>query len=279
MKLNLKDKIKIPDQIIDEREIFTFFKEVINNEKFFDLLRKEFSRVENKEINPNSMKEPKPYKPQIRDLYRLYSFILLNKRTTVLELGSGWSTLFIKIALDNLKKKYQDELKELRRADPFKLFTVDNEKKFLAHTKKRMVHFFKDKKLENIKFCYSDCNVGIYQGKYCIEYSNFPICNPDFIYIDGPDIFNIKGKVNNFSYGHQDIMPIVADILRIEYFLIPGTIILIDGRSANAQFLNDFLKRKWIYNFDITNDQHIFFLDSPSLGKLNDKLIKFYANN
>ena len=33
------------------------------------------------------------------------------------------------------------------------------------------------------------------------------------------------------------------------------------------------------YNFDITNDQHIFFLDSPSLGKLNDKLIKFYANN
>ena len=45
-----------------------------------------------------------PYKPEIRDLYNLYNYIILNKRITVLEFGSGWSSLIIALALDKLKK-------------------------------------------------------------------------------------------------------------------------------------------------------------------------------
>ena len=48
--------------------------------------------------------------------------------------------------------------------------------------------------------------------------------------------FNIKKKINNFSTAHIDLMPMVSDILKIEYFLIPGTIMLSDGRSANVNF-------------------------------------------
>ena len=37
------------------------------------------------------------------------------------------------------------------------------------------------------------------------------------------------------------MMPMVGDILKFEYFLTPGTIIT-DGRTANAQFLNENFK-------------------------------------
>ena len=43
----------------------------------------------------------------------------------------------------------------------------------------------------------------------------------------------------------------VSDILFLNNFLVPGTIIMIDGRGANADFKNNFT-RKWIYKyFDI----------------------------
>ena len=42
----------------------------------------------------------------------------------------------------------------------------------------------------------------------------------------------------------------VRDIIKIEYFLTPGTIIITDGRTANAQFLKDNFQRNWIYEYD-----------------------------
>ena len=41
----------------------------------------------------NSLLVKKPYKPELEDLYRLFKMIILNKRTTVLEFGCGWSSL------------------------------------------------------------------------------------------------------------------------------------------------------------------------------------------
>ena len=43
-------------------------------------------------------------------------------------------------------------------------------------------------------------------------------------------------------------MPMVGDIIRFEYFY-PGTIIITDGRSANAQFLKENFKRNWLYEY------------------------------
>ena len=65
-------------------------------------------------------------------------------------------------------------------------------------------------------------------------------------------------------------------ILKFEYFLIPGTIIISDGRAANVKFLKDFFRRNWIYKYDKKSDQHFFYLNDKSLGKHNDKLLKFY---
>ena len=44
-----------------------------------------------------------PYTPQLSDLYRLYKFVILNKRTTILEFGSGWSTLMFS-SIERTKK-------------------------------------------------------------------------------------------------------------------------------------------------------------------------------
>ena len=50
------------------------------------------------------LKTSNPYKPDLRDLYNLYHLIILNKRTTVLEFGTGWSSLIISLALSDLKE-------------------------------------------------------------------------------------------------------------------------------------------------------------------------------
>ena len=49
--------------------------------------------------------ETKTYKPNIKSLYKLHKFILLNKRLKILEYGTGWSTLvFLSCIFDKYKK-------------------------------------------------------------------------------------------------------------------------------------------------------------------------------
>ena len=91
-----------------------------------------------KKDNVNKMTEKEKYYPNLNDLYRLYQFILLNKRTTVLEFGSGWSTLIFNLALEELKNKYSKQVNSLRRNNPFELFVLENQKKYLNITKNRI---------------------------------------------------------------------------------------------------------------------------------------------
>ena len=49
------------------------------------------------------------YKLELNDLYRLYQFVLLNKRTTILEFGSGFSSLIFSQALKENKNKYKND--------------------------------------------------------------------------------------------------------------------------------------------------------------------------
>tara|TARA_Y100001958_G_C20999882_1_gene384087 strand:- start:52 stop:276 length:225 start_codon:yes stop_codon:yes gene_type:complete len=70
--------------------------------------------------------------------------------------------------------------------------------------------------------------------------------------------------------------PLSSDILRLEYFFMPGTIIVCDGRAQNVRFLKNNLQRNWKYfNFE-DRDISLFLLNERSLGKINEKIIKFY---
>lgn len=235
------------------------------------------SKTKNQKINELEMKNS--FKPELNDLFRLYEFVKLNNRTTILEFGSGWSSLVFAYALDQLKKTKLKKAKSLRRNNLFELFVIENEKKYLNKIKKK----FNQKKYKNIKsnvnFHFANVKMINYNGNIATEYDRLPLCNPDFIYIDGPGQFNVKGNVNGISTNHYDMMPMICDILKIEYFLIPGTIILVDGRSANAFFLRDNYKRKWSYFHDRPNDQHIFCLKDKPLGHVNERLLEFYKSN
>ena len=226
-------------------------------------------------LNVNEMTASDPFKPDLYDLYRLYQFVVLNKRTTILEFGSGWSSLVFSFALSELQDTYKKKVAELRRNNPFELFVLDNDKKYLNISKKR-INFLNKKKIK-VHYKFSQVHLTTFNDKICTEYENLPLCNPDFIYLDGPDQFNVKKKINGFTTKHKDLMPMSCDLLKIEYFLTPGTIVIVDGRGANAKFLKDNFKRNWIYKNDKIYDQHIFYLNDTSLGKYNDLQLQFYS--
>ena len=68
-----------------------------------------------KKLSVNEMISDKPYIPDLTDLYYLYQYVVINKRTTIFEFGSGWSTLIFSLALKELKNKFSNEVKSLRR--------------------------------------------------------------------------------------------------------------------------------------------------------------------
>ncbi len=223
----------------------------------------------------NSLLVNEPYKPELDDLYRLYQLIKINKRTTILEFGCGWSSLIFSLALSELKRKYK--IQNLRRNNPFELFIVDNEKKYLKLTKTKILKNWKKLNLSNTNhFLYSEVNMTLFNGRISTEYKKLPVCSPDFIYLDGPDQFKIKGNVNGINLNHNDMLPIACDLIKIEYLLTPGTMIVVDGRTANARFLKDHFLRKWFYKYYEEYDQHIFYLNEKPLGKFNKKQLEFY---
>jgi len=227
----------------------------------------------------NQMIVSEPYPPELNDLYLLYQYVLINKRTTIIEFGSGWSTLIMSLALKELKDKFSKKVKLLRRNNPFELFVIDNEKKYLNITKQRIKKFNKYLNIKNptkINYHYSDVEMTLFNNKICTQYKKLPLCNPDFVYLDGPDQFKVKKEIIGISTRHKDMMPMACDILKFEYFYTPGTIIVSDGRAANVKFLKDNFKRNWSYYRDFKSDQHMFCLNDPILGKYNKLQLEFY---
>jgi hypothetical protein len=266
--------------------VYKIIKPIFKNKKFIEdfFIKKGLKLLvdlsKKKKLLVNEMVINEPYIPELDDLYNLYQYVLINKRTTVFEFGSGWSTLIFSLALKELRDKFFNEVKLLRRNNEFELFVVENEKRYLNISKNRVKKFNKFLNIKNpikINYYFSDVEMTTFDDKICTQYKKLPLCNPDFIYLDGPDQFNIKRDINGISTRHKDMMPMVCDILKFEYFYTPGTMIIVDGRAANAKFLRDHFKRKWKYVNDRKNDQHIFYLVDPVLGKHNKLQLKFYS--
>lgn len=260
--------IKIPKKN-SKKEVIKFFKK----KKFYKLI----SESKNISLKVNQLISKNAYKPELFDLYNLYWIIRLNKRITSLEFGCGWSSLVIAKALSENKSSYFKKTLKLRRNYKFQNFIVDNERKYLTITKKKIGDFDK-KLLKNSIFNFSKCRIKQNNFNYVTEFDNLPKINPDFIYLDGPDQFNIYKSKSGYNIDSKDLTPMAADILKIEFFLNPGTIILIDGRGANANFLKNKFLRKWKYKYLKSLDQHIFYLNENSYG-VHSKNLKNFFNN
>ena len=60
-----------------------------------------------------------------------------------------------------------------------------------------------------------------------------------------------------------------ADLLLMESTFLPGTFILVDGRTNNARFLGNNFKRNYEVNWDKDQDVTTFELNEERLGKYN----------
>ena len=237
----------------------------LNIENYGPISKKKIKKWET--VDPSN-KVPSP--AELDDLIRIHYLIRLKKTRVVLEFGVGKSTSVI---LDALKKNKDNFGKiveqELRVTNPFQLHSVDNNIEWLERVKR--IHDSNS----NFNSYLCEINMGTFMDKFCTYYDSLPNVRPDFIYLDAPDQFSVKGEIRGFSTRFYDRMPMAADLLAMEHFLEPGAIILVDGRTANARFLKSNFQRSWDYHHFIDYDQHIFVLDEPPLGKWNEKTLNF----
>jgi hypothetical protein len=158
----------------------------------------------------------------------------------------------------------------LRRTDPFRLQVVDDMQQYLDLTRSRLSQELKSR----VSFHHSPVRMTTFDSRICTEYESLPNVCPDFIYLDGPSQDSAVGEVNGISTRHPDRLPMACDILKLEHFLLPGTLVLTDGRTANARFLKANLQREWRYEHDEDGDVHYFEMIEEPLGKWNRRQIE-----
>ena len=219
------------------------------------------------DFNKKSRKPDEAFAPEAEDLVRLHKLIRQKKSFTVLEFGVGFSTLVIADALKKNKEDWKSlKIKpQIRNRFLFKVFSVDASKKWINVVRKKL-----PKQLSPfIKLHYSLVSIGTYQGQLCHYYDNLPDIVADFIYLDAPDPKQVQGNINGLSFKCDERTVMSADLLLLEPCLLPGTTILIDGRTNNARFLKNNFKRSYKYVWDKKGDVSIFELNEERLGKYN----------
>jgi len=241
------------DKILNLKKIYFNKKDIIND--------------------PISKNIKKQYNPEIVDLARIYNFVKQEKPFTILEFGVGYSTIVMAQALyENYMSFDKNKQKKIRNSKMFQIYCVDSSKKWITNTSKKVPNHLK----KIIKFNHSKVKTILYNGEVCHVYSKIPNINPEFIYLDGPHPLDPVGKINNISFSCKERTPISADICFLESTLLPGTNILVDGRTNNVRFLQRNLKRKYQIKWDSHGDVTFLKLTEKRLGNLNKHGFEFY---
>jgi hypothetical protein len=215
-------------------------------------------------VNP-SQKDPIP--PEVDDLARLHQVLRRRKSFTVLEFGVGYSTIVIADALQKNQIEW-DELEnppDVRNRYLFEAFTVDASEKWLDYWQERLPEHLS----EVVTFQYSPVEIGTFNDRLCHYYTDLPDVVPDFVYLDGPHPKQVKGNVAGLSFDCDERTVMSGDLLRMEPTMLPGTYILIDGRTNNARFLEREFQRDWDVEESPEEDVTRFELTEDRLGKYN----------
>jgi hypothetical protein len=214
-------------------------------------------------VNPENMS---PFPPDWNDLVRLHKLIRSRKIMTIVEFGTGYSTLVMADAIEKNAKDYSLFVKDnIRRKHAFELHVIEADGPWLEIASERIPNFLKP----FVKFKQSNVVMTQYQGQICTVYEELPNVTPDFIYIDGPDQFNVNNKIFGISTNDPDRVPMSGDLLFIENFLLPGTIVQFDGRVLNARFVLNNIKRNWLSHYDEIDDVTTLELVEKPIGKKN----------
>lgn len=208
-----------------------------------------------------------PFPPDLDDLARLHQIIRKRKSFTVLEFGLGLSTIVMADAMAKNKRAFLslEKTPEIRNRFMFQVVSVDSDKSWIKHTKDQ----FPEHLRQLVKFHFSTVSIGTFNDRICHYYDSLPDIIPDFIYLDGPNPKDVKGTINGMSFQCDERTVMAADILRMESTLLPGTFVLIDGRTNNARFLANNFQRNFQMNWHKEHDITTFELVEERLGKYN----------
>ena len=210
--------------------------------------------------------------PDCDDLIRLHYMIRKRRVITALEFGVGWSTITMAHAMMRNRQEYSGVIEgKIRRENPFHLYCVDTELKYLDITKKNLPKEFH----EVVTFCESEAYLTTFNDRVCGKLKNVPNVCPDFVYSDGPSFMSIKGTIDGISMNHMDRTIITADLLQMEPLFLPKTLILFDGQTNNARFHDNNFQRNWKYSHFIDEDISVFELMEDSLGPYNFNQLRF----
>lgn len=208
-----------------------------------------------------------PFPPKPETLVRLHKLVRARKCFTVLEFGVGYSTI---VLADALHKNQADwnalpQTPRIRNRHMFQLFSVDADKDWIESVKERLP----GQLLDRVHLHYSAAKIGVHNGRLCHYYENLPDIVPDFVYVDGPSPKDVKGSVRGLTFQCDERTVMSADLLLMESTFLPGLVILIDGRTNNARFLERHFVRDYEVKWDREGDVTSFELTEDRLGKYN----------
>jgi len=204
--------------------------------------------------------------PKAADLCRLHWLALSRKTVTVLEFGSGFSTAVFADALALLQRFHGAWARDnLRCTAPFHLHSVEEDETYMAISAARLSPALAPR----VTLHHSEVHLVEQGSRFATLYARLPNVNPSLIYLDGPSPAVAMGDIRGFSLAGPERVPMAGDILAFEHFLGPGTIVLCDGRTANARYLKTNLQRAWRYLHDRAGDVHLFELQEAPLGPDN----------
>ena len=236
------------------------------------LLNAEVAPVEKGIYSTVDPTEVTPYSPEWDDLVRLHKLVRMRRVTSVLEFGCGYSTVVLADALAKNEQEFGPFVRaNLRRSNAFELHSVDDMPEYIDIAK----NYLPTELRTRVFFTTSPVRMTTFNGRICTEYEQVPNIAPDFIYLDAPSQDSAVGEISGISTRNPDRFPMSCDLLKIEHFLLPGTLILVDGRTANARFLRSNLQRNWDYTHDVDSDTHTFELCESPLGIYNRAQIEF----
>ena len=175
-----------------------------------------------------SLRPNHAYEPDFSDFWFLYKTVRRRKPRVVLEFGSGGSTVVIARAL--LDNKIQSP------ECAGYLYSIDDQE-YWANTTRSMI----PPELKEICEVIHVPTVELdWDGHPTFRHSRLPVFTPDLIYLDGPTLRKDR--------------KIAVDVLEMEPKFQPGFLLIIDGRTANSEFLKDYLtkpyacKERTLYN-------------------------------
>ena len=211
--------------------------------------------------------------PDYADLARLHALIRTRHAFSVLEFGVGWSSVVVAHALRENKREWDflQEKPKVRVDTPFSLYAVDADPDWISVAKKLLA----DDVGVHVEIMHTPVTAGTFNDRMCHFYNRLPDVVPDFIYLDAPDPKAVEGAISGMTWQNPDRTVMAGDLLVMEPTLLPGTFVLVDGRTNNVRFLKHNLQRSWNIEHYPDADVSTLELVEPPLGRINRETLEY----